>query len=141
MVALVRDAIDVATMLTPSPSDGAVAVFLGVVRDNNDGRRVTHLEYEAFEEMAVAVIEAIEVEARATWAVTEIRIVHRLGSLQIGEVSVAVVVAAPHRAEAFAACRFAIDTLKQRVPIWKKEHYPDSAAWVAGARPLPPSIR
>jgi molybdopterin synthase catalytic subunit len=141
MVRLVHEAIDVASLLAPSSCDGAVAVFLGVVRNNNAGRVVTHLEYEAFEEMALPLLEAIETEVRATWAVTDVRIVHRLGSLQVGEVSVAVVATSPHRPEAFAAARFAIDTLKARVPIWKKEHYPDSAEWVTGEHPTTPAIR
>jgi molybdopterin synthase catalytic subunit len=103
-----------------------------VVRDHNQGRAVLHLEYEAYEEMALTELGSIEAEARRRWPVTDLRILHRLGRMEIGETSVAVAVAAPHRAEAFEACRFAIDTLKQTVPIWKKEFYADGAVWIEG---------
>ena len=85
--------------------------------------------------MALPLMEQIEAETRAGWPVTDVRLVHRLGRLEIGEASVAVAVASPHRAEAFAACRYAIDTLKAKVPIWKKEFYADGALWLEGARP------
>ena len=129
MILLVREPIDVAALQDVGSSDGALCVFLGVVRDENDGRRVLRLEYEAYEDMALPLMEEIAAEARARFGVSEIRIVHRLGRLEIGEVSVAVSAVSPHRAEAFAACRYAIDTLKARVPIWKKEFYADGAVW------------
>jgi len=132
MVRLTREPIDLAALQTVSPRDGALCLFAGLVRNENAGRRVTHLEYEAYEEMALLVLAEIEAEARSRWPVTELRIVHRLGRLEIGEASVAVAVASPHRAEAFAASRFAIDTLKQKAPIWKKEFFEGGAVWVEG---------
>ena len=105
-------------------------MFVGVVRNENGGREVRYLEYEAYEEMALPLMEEIEREARAKWPVSDVRIAHRLGQIQIGEASVVVAIASPHRAEAFAACRYAIDTLKARVPIWKKEFYADGSVWL-----------
>ncbi len=130
MVRLTREAIDLPALLVTSPRDGALALFVGVVRDENAGRRVTHLEYEAYEEMALPLLEQLEAECRRSWPVTDVRMVHRLGRLEIGEASVAVAIASPHRAEAFAACRHAIDTLKRTVPIWKKEFFEGGAVWV-----------
>jgi molybdopterin synthase catalytic subunit len=138
MVRLIREPIDLASLQAVSPADGALCVFVGVVRDENAGRKVLHLEYEAYEEMALAQMEALESETRGRWRVTDVRIVHRLGRLEIGEASVAVAVAAPHRGEAFAACRHAIDTLKKTVPIWKKEFYADGAVWLEGPGHAPP---
>jgi len=136
MVGLTREPIDVAALLTARPQDGAVATFLGVVRATSaDGRGVTHLEYEAYEEMAVPEMEAIVGEAAARWDVGDVRLVHRLGRLRVGEASVAIVVTAPHRGPACEACRFVIDSLKERVPIWKKELSADGAAWVEGHAP------
>ena len=129
MILLVREPIDVAALQDVGSGDGALCLFLGVVRDQNDGRRVLRLDYEAYEDMALPLMEEIAAEARRQFGVGEVRIVHRLGRLEIGEVSVAVAAASPHRAEAFAACRYAIDTLKARVPIWKKEFYADGAVW------------
>lgn len=129
MIRLVREPIDVAALQDVGAADGALCLFLGVVRGENEGRRVVRLEYEAYEEMALPLIEEIAGRARAQFGVSEVRIVHRLGVLQVGEVSVAVAAASPHRAEAFAACRFAIDTLKAEVPIWKKEFFADGAVW------------
>ena len=111
---------------------GAVTMFLGLVRNENAGRRVSHLEYEAYEDMALPMLEEIAAEARGRFGASDVRIVHRLGRLEVGEVSVAVAAASPHRAEAFAACRYAIDTLKARVPIWKKEFFADGAVWREG---------
>lgn len=132
MVRLTREAIDLASLQSTAPADGAMALFVGVVRNENAGRNVLHLEYEAYEEMAMAEMERIEGEVLRLWPVSDVRIVHRLGRLQVGEASVAVAVASPHRAEAFEACRFAIDTLKRSVPIWKKEFYADGAVWLEG---------
>jgi molybdopterin synthase catalytic subunit len=109
-----------------------------VVRDHNAGRRVLWLEYEAYEEMALPLMEEIARGARARWSITSISIVHRLGRLEIGEASVAIAVASPHRREAFEACRYAIDTLKKTVPIWKKEFFEGGEAWVEGPG-YPPS--
>jgi len=112
------------------PRAGAVALFLGVVRDNARGRRVRHLVYEAYEALARRELDRVAAEIRARWPVTRVAIVHRTGLLEVGETSVAIAVSAPHRAEAFAAARFAIDTLKQTVPIWKKEVWEGGEAWV-----------
>lgn len=116
------------------PRAGAVVLFLGVVRDNARGRRVKHLTYEAYEAMARREFEKIATAMQARWPVTRVGIVHRTGRLEIGEASVAIAVSAPHRAEAFEAGRFAIDTLKQTVPIWKKEVWEGGEAWVGSER-------
>ena len=132
MIRLTREPLDLPALLGAEARDGAVCLFVGVVRDHNDGRRVRYLEYEAYEEMALPLLAEIESDVRGRWPVSEVRLEHRLGRLEIGEASVAVAVSSPHRAEAFAACRHAIDTLKQRVPIWKKEFYADGSAWIDG---------
>ncbi len=133
MVRLTRAPIDVGGLLAPTPADGAVCVFLGVVRNENGGRPVLRLEYDCFEEMAEPLLAALEAETRARWPVTDVRVAHRLGSMEIGEASVAIAVTAPHRGDAFAACRHLIDRLKATVPIWKKEFYADGATWLEGA--------
>jgi molybdopterin synthase catalytic subunit len=130
MILLVRDPIDVAAMQDAGTRDGAVCLFLGVVRGDNDGRPVLRLEYEAYEDMALPMMEEIGADTRRRFGVSEVRLVHRLGRLEVGEVSVAVAAASPHRAEAFAACRVAIERLKQRAPIWKKEIGESGATWV-----------
>lgn len=137
LVRLVREPIDVTSLAGTTPEDGAACLFVGVVRNENRGRIVVGLEYEAYEEMALPLMEAIAAEARERFPVTAVRLVHRLGPLAVGEASVAVAVSSPHRAEAFAACRFAIDTLKARVPIWKKEIYADGSAWLDEPPPRP----
>ncbi len=111
-------------------SSGAVATFLGVVREQTRGRKVRHLEYEAYPEMAIPKMREIANEIRRKWEVDEIAMVHRIGCLQIGEASVAIAVSAPHRREALAACAYAIDRLKEIVPIWKKEVWTDGEEWV-----------
>ena len=135
MTRLTREPIDLVALQAVAPADGALCLFVGVVRNENRGRTVVHLEYEAYEEMAWSEMEAIEAEVRRRWPVTDVRLVHRLGRLEIGDASVAVAVASPHRGEAFEACRFAIDTLKKTVPIWKKEFYADGAVWLEGPPP------
>jgi molybdopterin synthase catalytic subunit len=110
-----------------SASDGAVLLFLGVVRDHNEERAVGHLDYEAYIPMAEATLDAIVREARQRWETGRIFVVHRYGRLEIGEVSVAIAVAAPHRGEAYSASRYVIEELKKRVPIWKREGYIDGA--------------
>ncbi len=130
MVRLQREPLDLASLHAVSAKDGALCLFVGVVRNENGGRPVLRLEYEAYEEMALPLMAEIEAEVRARWPVTDVLLLHRLGPLAIGEASVAVAVASPHRAEAFAACRHAIDTLKAKVPIWKKEFYADGAIWL-----------
>jgi molybdopterin synthase catalytic subunit len=110
---------------------GAIVTFVGVVRETSPtGKGVDYLEYEAFTGMAQAEMERIAAAVEARWPHADIVIVHRVGRMEIGEASVAIAVATPHRAEAFEACRFAIDTLKQTVPIWKKEIFADGSEWV-----------
>jgi molybdopterin synthase catalytic subunit len=114
-----------------SPHCGAVAVFLGTVRDLTGDYVTVFLDYEAYPPMAEKKMAEIETEVRRRWPVGEVAMVHRLGRLEVGDVSVAVAVSSPHRGDAFDACRFAIDTLKELVPIWKKENAPDgSGEWV-----------
>ncbi|HET9392707.1 MAG TPA: molybdenum cofactor biosynthesis protein MoaE [Candidatus Rubrimentiphilum sp.] len=131
MFAIVREPIDVAAIAQSVRSDacGAVISFAGVVRERSDDNRdVTGLSYEAHEAMAREEFERIAAEARERFGPCEIAIVHRTGDLKVGDVSVAVAVAAPHRAAAFDACEYAIDELKRRAPIWKKEHYVSGAS-------------
>jgi molybdopterin synthase catalytic subunit len=127
---LVREPIDAAALSGSTARDGAVCLFVGVVRDENRGRAVTGIDYEAYEEMALPLLQEIGAETARLFPVTRVRLVHRLGPLAVGEASVAVAVSSPHRAEAFAACRYAIDALKARAPIWKKEHYADGSEWL-----------
>ena len=115
--------------------DGAVVVFEGVVRNNTGGRRTLYLEYEAYEPMALRKIEEIGAEAKAKFDIARLAIVHRLGRLEIGETSVAIVATAAHRRAAFAACQFAIDRLKEIVPIWKKEYFEDGSVWAEDESP------
>ena len=112
---------------------GAILTFAGVVRDSHRGRLVLGIEYHAYEEMALQEIARIEEAAREMWPGIAIEVAHRLGSLRVGEASVVIAVSSPHRADGFAALRFAIDTLKQTVPIWKKEIYADGYAWIEGS--------
>ena len=114
------------------PGVGGIVVFEGVVRDNARGKQVRYLEYDVYPEMAIAQIRAIVSDAEKRWGVERIAIAHRIGRLEIGEASVIVVVATPHRAEAFDACRYIIDTLKTTVPIWKKEVATNGEEWVEG---------
>ncbi|MDE3181196.1 MAG: molybdenum cofactor biosynthesis protein MoaE, partial [Acidobacteriota bacterium] len=114
------------------PGDGAVVTFEGIVRDNSSGRKTLYLEYEAYTPMAAREMEAIAREAKRKFSVSGVRITHRTGRLAIGETSVAIAVTSAHRAAAFEACRYAIDQLKRRVPIWKKEYFADGAAWAGG---------
>jgi molybdopterin synthase catalytic subunit len=134
MFRLLREPIDVERMRDAlvRPEDGAVAVFQGVVRNHARGRRVTAIEYHAYESMALRKLEEIGARARTEFAIREIAIVHRLGRLEPTESSVAIVVVSAHRAAAFDACRFAIDTLKKIVPIWKKEIYEGGEVWIEG---------
>ena len=111
-------------------SSGAIATFLGVVREQTRGRKVLYLEYEAYREMAIPKMREIADEIRQKWQVDEIAMVHRIGHLEIGEASVAIAVSAPHRHQALAACAYAIDRLKETVPIWKKEVWADGEEWV-----------
>lgn len=111
---------------------GGVVTFAGVVRDNARGKRVRSLEYDAYPEMAERQMGEIATEVARRWPECGLAMVHRIGPMAIGEASVVIVATCPHRAEAFEACRYAIDTLKASVPIWKKEYYEDGEAWVEG---------
>ncbi len=121
------------------PQDGAVVVFDGIVRNNSRGRRTLHLEYTAYEPMALRQMEHLARQALADFAIRDVRLVHRLGRLKIGETSVYIAVTSAHRAAAFDACRWLIDTLKRTVPIWKKEYFEDGAVWADG-EPFPPEV-
>lgn len=131
-VALVEEPIQVDELLrrVRHPHAGAVVLFLGTVRDNTHGPRVLHLDYEAYERLATAEMQRIAQEVTERWPVLGVALEHRVGRLEVGEVSVAVAVSAPHRKDAFEAGRHAIDTLKVRVPIWKKEVWEGGARWV-----------
>jgi molybdopterin synthase catalytic subunit len=137
IVKITRDPLDEAAVTTlvrslADPADGGVVIFQGVVRDNARGKRVRYLEYDAYPEMAEQQMATIAAEVERRWHTGNVALVHRIGQLEIGECSVVVVVACPHRGEAFEACRYAIDTLKTTVPIWKKEVAEDGEEWVEG---------
>jgi molybdopterin synthase catalytic subunit/molybdopterin converting factor small subunit len=138
---IVRERIETQVVLEriKKPEDGAAIVFEGTVRNNTRGRRTLYLEYEAYEEMALKQMEGLAGEALGKFGVRDVALVHRLGRLQIGETSVLIVVASAHRAAAFEACRWLIDTLKGTVPIWKKEFFVDGAVWADG-EPFPAEI-
>jgi molybdopterin synthase catalytic subunit len=122
-----------------TPADGAVNLFLGVVRDHHDGRRVLRLEYQVYGPMARRKLREIAADVQARFSASSVVLLHRVGTLAIGEVSVVVAVATAHRKESFAACRHAIERIKAEVPIWKREHFEDgSAEWVPGCRPQDP---
>lgn len=115
----------------PGPSCGAVASFVGLVRNHDHGRRVSRLHYECYLSMAEKMLERIVAEAKDRWPINEVRVVHRIGTLEIGEAAVAIAVSSAHRAEAFEACRFVIEEIKKRVPIWKKEIFEDGTGeWI-----------
>src|SRR4051812_24348791 len=133
MIALTDQPIDISDVIEAAQSDraGAVDVFIGTVRNHSLQKNVVRLEYEAYDKMAVKKMEEIAAEVKSKWPVEKIAMVHRKGVLQIGEVAVVVAVSTPHRKEAFEACQYIIDTLKQVVPIWKKEVYDNGETWVA----------
>lgn len=132
IVELVQKPIDAGRLLAhvTKPSNGAVCTFHGVVRDNAAGRTVEKLVYEAYESMALSQMRAIVDAVLVRWDSCEVALVHRMGELQIGEASIVIAVGAPHRAEAFAACRYIIERVKTMVPIWKKEFFKDGSVWV-----------
>ena len=137
LASLIRVPIDSAEMIraVSKPANGAVLLFLGAVRQVNDGRGVTGIDYEAYESMAQRELEAIVSEASARFATADIAVQHRLGELGVEDVSVAIAVAHAHRDEAYQASRFVIEELKRRVPIWKREHYVDGTReWVDPTR-------
>lgn len=136
--AIVHSPIDPAAVLdrVGGDADGAVVLFLGTVRDHNDGRPVRGLHYEAYEEMAGSVLEAIAREAGERADTDQVAVVHRVGELAVGEHSVAIAVASPHRSNAYDASRYIIEEIKKRLPVWKHEHYADGEArWLEGKRP------
>jgi MoaE-MoaD fusion protein len=141
VVALVTEPIDAAALVAAikQGEDGAVVVFDGIVRNNTRGRRTLFLIYEAYQEMALLQMQTLAAEAIATHGVRQVALVHRLGRLYVGETSVLIAVASAHRAQAFEACRWLIDTLKKTVPIWKKEHFEDGAVWADG-EPFPSGL-
>jgi molybdopterin synthase catalytic subunit len=133
MIELTREPIDTAALLAQaaSPEAGAVVLFLGTTREMTAGRRTVSLDYEAYDEMAEQKLTELEAEARRRWPLVECSIVHRLGRVPLADASVAIVVSTPHRADAFAAGQWLIDTLKRDVPIWKQEHWTDGTSeWV-----------
>jgi MoaE-MoaD fusion protein len=134
VAALVREPTDAESVVAglKQGEDGAVVVFDGIVRNNTRGRRTLYLVYEAYEEMALAQMRELAAKSIADFGVRDVSIVHRLGKLEVGETSVLIAVASAHRAQAFDACRWLIDTLKKTVPIWKKEHFEDGAVWADG---------
>lgn len=132
---ITRSAIDPMAVLAEVSHDsaGGTVLFLGTIRDRSEGRRVVGLEYQAYKQMAERRMREIEEEVRRRWSVRKVAMVHRYGHLKVGEVSVAVAMASEHRAEAFEACRFAIDAIKRSVPLWKKEMFKSGArVWVKG---------
>ncbi len=132
MVQITHSRIDVQQILDSvvTPESGGTDVFVGTTRNESDGRTVVSLSYEAYEPMALRKMAALEEDAQARWPLKRVAIVHRLGSVGLGEASVVVAVSAAHRNEAFEACRFLIDQLKKDVPIWKNEHFSDgTSAW------------
>jgi molybdopterin synthase catalytic subunit len=140
-IAIVDEVIDADAIVKAikAGGDGAVCVFDGIVRDNTRGRKTLYLDYEAYREMALAQMQKLADEAVTKFGVRDVAIVHRLGRLQVGETSVLIAAASAHRAQAFEACRWLIDTLKKTVPIWKRETFADGAVWADG-EPFPEEI-
>lgn len=135
------DAIDTADVLgrVAAPSNGAAVLFIGTVRDENEGRRVHGMRYDAYVDMAERVLGEIAAEAGRRAGVDHIAVVHRIGELALGDVSVAIAVGAPHRAESFDAARWIIEQIKVRLPVWKQEHYAGGESeWLAGT--VPPAV-
>jgi MoaE-MoaD fusion protein len=141
VVALTRERIGTEKLIAEAKrgEDGAVVVFDGIVRNHSRGRATLYLDYEAYEEMALRQMRELATRARERFGVRQVTMVHRLGRLEIGETSVLIVAASAHRTQAFEACRWLIDTLKQTVPIWKKETFADGAVWAPG-EPFPEGI-
>ena len=136
-VAITSNVLDLQSLIAEvagaGTGDGAVATFLGLVREHNQGRKVAFLEYEAYEALAVKALNRIVDEARDAWPDTRLGVHHRVGRLELGEASIVIVAASPHRANAFAACRYTIERVKQIVPIWKHEHFEGGDVWLEGA--------
>jgi molybdopterin synthase catalytic subunit len=134
-VAVTEGRLDIEPLIgaVDGPGHGAVATFLGLVRNHNQGRAVTHLVYEAYEPLALKALDRIVRESVERWPGARLAVHHRVGRLEIGEASVAIAAASAHRAEAFAACRYAIERVKQIAPIWKHEYFEGGDAWIEGA--------
>ena len=134
MIEIVQNTIDRRKVVdsVSGPGSGAIVTFDGTVRDSARGKPVTHLYYDAYSEMAIKELQKIRHQAMHRWPLDEMSIVHRGGKMEIGESSVFIAVSSAHRGAGFEACRFAIDTLKTTVPIWKKEHYQDGEVWMEG---------
>jgi molybdopterin synthase catalytic subunit len=139
-IRIVHETVDIAALeaAVADPKAGATVTFNGMTRENNAGRQVIRLEYEAYEPMALSEMRKLAEEAGRRWSIVRIALTHRIGIVEIGETSVAIAVSAAHRAEAFEACRFAIDRLKEIVPIWKKEHFEGGEVWVGCQTSHPP---
>lgn len=137
MIKITQDPIDVSAVTTSVADDGsgATVLFLGTVRDHSDETsQVSEMYYEAYTEMAEEAMKQIETEATKRWSLKKFTAIHRIGTMRVGEVSVAIAVSAEHRKEAFEACQYAIDTIKKTVPLWKKEISDSSARWVKGVK-------
>ena len=134
-VAVTSEPLDAEALVTlvDAAGDGAIVTFAGLVRNQNQGRRVQFLEYEAYEPLAVRALQRIIDEAGDLWPSARIAVHHRLGRLEIGQASIVIAAASPHRADAFAACRYTIERVKQIVPIWKREHFEGGDVWLEGA--------
>ncbi len=132
MIEITRETIDAQRVIDSAKTDdcGAVVVFMGTVRDDSEGKRVLYLEYDVYPEMAYKKLCEIAAEVQAKWGLGNVSIVHRVGKLEIGETAVVIAVGSPHRLAAFQACQYAIDRIKEVVPIWKKEFYEDGSAWI-----------
>ena len=131
---IVQDILDARklTQSVASKKDGALVTFAGIVRGNNRGKKVLFLEYEAYPDMAAKMMKRIGDEIQKTWGLTSVAMHHRVGRLNVGETSIVIVVSAPHRDDAFAACQYAINRFKRVVPIWKKEIFEDGELWIEG---------
>lgn len=140
-IALTRDPIHAEPLVAAAKrvEDGAVVVFDGIVRNNTRGRLTLYLDYESYEEMAVKQMQQLAAEARTSFAIRHVTMIHRLGRLAVGETSVLIIVASAHRGAAFDACRWLIDTLKKTVPIWKRETFADGGVWADG-EPFPAAL-
>ena len=133
MIEITGQPIDVQKIITAASNQeaGAINTFIGTVRNNTSGKKVLRLEYEAYEPMAISEIQKLIDQASENWKLTGFAVSHRVGTLTPGDIAVVVAVATPHRKDAFAACQFIIDTLKQTVPIWKREFFEDGDEWVS----------
>ena len=134
MIEITNNVINTQSVIDKTLHDscGAVVTFIGAVRNNSEGKKVLYLEYEAYSKMAQKKLEEIAAEAKKKWPVEEVAVTHRLGRMEIGDISVVIAVSSGHRAAAFQACQYTIDRIKEIVPIWKKEFYEDGSAWIEG---------